>query len=313
MFNKLSPKTLAVIFVVLFVVAAFYVYYDSSHEERSFKSDIVNIDTAKITSIYIYPKATNHKEVKIFKEGKYWQVMLSNNKSVPADQGKIKNMINQLNEIKANSVAAQQESKWKEYKVDSSGTRVKVYEGGDNTLDLILGKLSYQQPRTMTTFVRVKGDQDVYEINGFLEFTFNQKPNYFRNNIVVNDDFTHWNRITYAYPDSSFQLVKDSTNHWMINNVKVDSAKVVTYLRTLSHLNGRDFIDNPDQSLLRKSNYTATIESSALGAVTLVAYVDPAQCIIHSSQNPESYFEGKSTNLWQKIFVGKSHFLKNKK
>ena len=88
MFNKLSSKTLAVIFIVLFVVAAFYVYYDSSHEERSFKSDIINIDTAKITSIYIYPKATNHKEVKIFKEGKYWQVMLSDNKSVPADQEK---------------------------------------------------------------------------------------------------------------------------------------------------------------------------------------------------------------------------------
>ncbi len=76
MFNKISSKTLAVIFVVLLVLAAIYIYYDSSHEERTFKRDIINIDTSKVTSISIYPKANNHKEVKIYKEGKNWQVQL---------------------------------------------------------------------------------------------------------------------------------------------------------------------------------------------------------------------------------------------
>ena len=79
-------------------------------------------------------------------------------------------MLIQLSEIKANSVAAQDESKWKELQVDSSGTRVKVYEGNDNTLDIVLGKFAYQQPRTMLTYVRVKGDNDVYEINGGILF-----------------------------------------------------------------------------------------------------------------------------------------------
>ena len=121
MFNKISSKTLTIIFVVLLVLAAIYIYYDSSHEERSFKRDIVNIDTSKVTSISIFPKATNHKEVKIFKEGKNWRVQLPNNNSVPADNSKIKSMLIQLSEIKANSVAAQDESKWKELQVDSSG------------------------------------------------------------------------------------------------------------------------------------------------------------------------------------------------
>ena len=313
MFNKISSKVLTIIFVVLLIFAAIYIYYDSSHEERSFRSDIVNIDTAKVTSISIYPKAANHKEVKIFKEGKNWQVQLANNNSVPAENSKIINLLNQLSEIKANSVAAQDESKWAEFKVDSSGTRVKVFEGNNNSLDIIIGKFSYQQqPRSMTTFVRVKGDKNVYEVNGFLEFSFNQRPDYFRNNTIVNDDDSHWNRLTFTYPDSSYQMTKDTTNHWVINKINVDSSKVVNFLRTLSHLSGTDFIDNPDQSLLNHAAHTLTIESSALGAITVSAYIDSTNYSIHSSQNPDAYFNGKTNKLWEKIFVGKNYFTKKK-
>ena len=314
MFNKISSKTLAVIFVVLLVIAAIYIYYDSSREERSFKSDIVNIDTAKVTSLSIYPKAYNHKEVKIFREGNNWEVKLANNNSAPAENSKITNLIYQLSKIKANGVAAQNESRWSEFKVDTSGTRVKVFEGNDNALDIIIGKFSYQQPRTMVTYVRVKGDKNVYETNGFLEFSFNQKPDYFRNNTLVNDDFSHWNRLTFTYPaDSSFQLIKDTTNHWRINKIDVDSSKTAVFLRTLSHLSGSDFIDNPNESLLNKAACTLTIESSALGAVTLSAYIDSTDYIIHSSQNPDAYFNGMKNNLKEKIFVGKNYFLIKKK
>ena len=313
MFNKISSKTLAVIFVVLLVLAAVYIYFGSSREERSFKTDIVNIDTAKVTSISIYPKANDHKEIKIFKEGKDWELQLTNNNTVPAENSKIKNLIFQLSKIKANSVAAQDESKWSEFKVDTSGTRVKIFEGNDNTLDIVIGKFAYQQPRTMMTYVRVKGDKNVYETNGFLEFSFNQKPDYFRNNTIVNDDASHWKRLTFTYPaDSSFQLIKDTTNHWNINKLKIDSTKTANFLRTLSHLSGSDFVDNPDESLLSKAAYTLTIGTSALGAVTISAYIDSTNYLIHSSQNPDAYFNGKKNNLKGKIFVGENYFKKKK-
>lgn len=312
MFNKISSKALTVIFVVLFVLAAIYIIYDSSREERSFKRDIVNIDTSKVTSLSIYPKANNHKEIKIYKEGNNWEVQLNNN-SVPADYSKIKNLIYQLSEIKANSVAAQDESKWSEFKVDTSGTRVKVFEGSDNTLDITLGKFAYQQPRTMMTYVKVKGDNNVYETNGFLEFSFNQKPDYFRNNTLVDDDMSHWSRLTFTYPaDSSFQMVKDTTNQWKINNINIDSSKAVNFLRTLSHLSGSGFVDNPDESLLNKAVYSLTIGSSALSTVTLSAYIDSSNYLIHSSQNPDAYFNGNKNNLKGKIFVGRNYFLKKK-
>ena len=311
MFKNISSKNLLIIFVVLLIIAAFFIYYDSLHEVRTFKRDIVRIDTTAVTAISIYPKTTNHKEVRLFKEGNYWEVRLDNNKSAPAEEPKIKNLINQLVELKANSVAAQDESKWSEYQVDSSGTRVKVFEGSDNTLDIVIGKFSYRQPRSMSSYVRITGDENVYEVNGFLEFAFNQKPDFFRNNTIVKDDFSNWEKLTHIYPaDSSFQVVKDTSGYWTINNARTDSAKTINFLRTLSRLTGSEFIDNPDRSLLGKANYTLTIESSAAGlggAITISAYSD--QLIVHSSQNPDSYFDGNANALWQKIFTGKNHFL----
>ena len=76
----------------------------------------------------------------------------------------MKNLLTQLIQIKAGSVAAQEESKWGEYKVDTSGTRVKVFEGEDNTLDITIGKFSYQNQYSMSSYVRVKGDKNVYQI-----------------------------------------------------------------------------------------------------------------------------------------------------
>ncbi len=318
MFKNISSRTLTIVFAVLLALAAFYVYYDSSHEERTFKKNIVDIDTTKVTAISIYPKANNHKEVRLFKEGKYWQVQLDNNKSVTAQESKIKNLLNQLAEIKSLGVAAQNADKWHEFQVDTVGTRVKIFEGSNNTLDITFGKFNYeQQTRSMSTAVRIKGDDNVYEVNGFLEFSFNQKADAFRDNYIVNDDMSHWNKLTFTYPDSSFQLVKDNSNQWSINNVRTDSAKTVNFLRSLSHLTGSDFVDNPDQSLLNKSNYTLTIQSTGFGAIDVSGFgtpstdaKSPAQFILHSSQNNESYFNGNTGKLWQKVFPGKNQFLK---
>lgn len=314
MFKNISSRNLFLVFGILLLLAIIFIYYDSTHEERTFNTDIVDIDTAKVTAISIYPKAVNHKEVKLFKEGKYWRVQLGNNKSFPAEPSKVTNLINMLGGIKVSSVAAQSESKWKEFNVDTSGTRVKVFEGNDNTLDMTIGKFSYQQQfRSMSSYVRVKGDENIYEVNGFLEFAFNQKADYFRNSILVNDDFNNWKRLSFTYPDSSFHLAKDSSGRWLINDLRADSAKTVNYLRVLSNLSGSGFIDNPDQSLLNKAAYTLTIESSALGGIRLSAFVKPDQFIIQSSQNPDAYFDGNASVLWKKIYVGRKSFMKKGK
>lgn len=308
---KMSSKTLLIVFLLMLVLAVVFIYYDSTHEERTFEKDIVNIDTAKVTSILLYPKVTNHKEVKIFKEGNYWHVRLDNNKNTSADEAKVRELLNQLLRVKASSLAAKDESKWNEYQVDSTGTRIKIFEGNKNTLDLIIGKFTFRQPRTMASYVRLKGDKYVYEVENFMDFAFNRKPNEFRVNKIVGDDYTHWKKLTFSYPaDSSFQMVKDTSDYWTISNIRTDSAKTIDFLRTLSNTTSNEFIDDPDQTLLLKPAYTLTIESSAIGSIVVQAFADTAQMIIRSSQNSEAYFDGKANALWKKIYPGKNQFFK---
>jgi len=307
MFNKLSTKTLLIIFTLLLVAVVIYMYYDSTHGERTFRSSLVSIDTADVTAIYLYPKATKHREVKLFKDDNQWKVSLKGNRSVLVSKGKVKNLITQLLQIKPVSVAAQNKSKWSEYNVDSSGTEVKVYEDNKNTLDLTIGKFTYQRPRSMMTYVRVAGDDNVYLVNGFVGWSFNHNANYFRDNYLINGNEANWSKVSFDYPaDSSFQLVKVK-GKWMINGKLTDSTKTMNYLNSISHLTNSNFVDNFDQSILTKPKYTVTINSSALGKIKISGYENNNLILLHSNENPDSYFNGKTNKFWQKLFIGKKH------
>jgi hypothetical protein len=310
MFNKVSNKTLIIIFGALIAIAAIYIIVESNQGESTFKTDIVNIDTSKVTAISIYPRATNHQEVRLYKEGsKNWKVKLFNNQIANVPENKIKSLLGMLVTVKPTRVAAQNKSKWAEFKVDTAGTRVKVFEGNDNTLDLIVGKFSFQQPRQMNTFVRLNGEDEVYETQGFLDMAFNQKPDYFRNNSLVNDDQANWKKLTFTYSDSSFELVKND-NYWTINGIKTDSAKTANYLRVLSHLSSSSFVDNPSDAGLGHADFTLTIESTSLGGIVLSDFGGTDASIITSTENDGSYFNGKQNGLFQKIFIGKRHLFK---
>jgi len=313
MFNKLSTKTLIILFSVLLLIVVAFLLYDSQHGERSFRSEIISIDTSKVTSINIYPKQNNHKLVKIFKDGNYWKVNLDNNKTADVPHQKVENIFRELLNIKPLSVAALGKNKWKEFQVDdTSGTKIKIFENGNNTLDLTIGKFAFQRPKSIFTYVRVGDDENVYKINGMPGFTLNQDVNYFRDGRIVNDNFSNWSKLNFTYPaDSSFVLEKKNKN-WMADNRVVDSAEVSNYLRTLSNLANQNFIDNFDKSNFKKALYTLTINSSSKGGITIAAYKVNNEYILHSSTNPDAYFDASKNDLLIKIFVGKRKFYNKK-
>ncbi len=313
MFNKLSIKSLGIIFGILLVIVAAFMIYDANHGERSFRKDLVSIDTSKVTAVYIYPRSINHREVKLYKAGNKWKVQLIGKQSAEVPNNKIQSLFSSLLEIKPLGVASSEEQSWKNYQVDSTGTRVNVYEGNDMVADLIIGKFAFERPRTMLSYVRVNGDNNVYTTNGFLDFTFNHDANYFRNNHLINSDFNNWTTLTFTYPsDSSFVLQKVN-NKWEIGGKTTDSLTTAGYLRALSEKTNSNFIDNPRESLLDKASYTLTIEGKSVSPIIVSAYEGPSQIVLHSSENPQSYFDGKKNNFWHSIFMNKKHFFPAKK
>ncbi len=313
MFNKLSIKSLGIVFGILLLIVVVFMIYDANHGERSFRKNLVAIDTSKVTQINIYPRSINHREVKLYKDGSAWKVEINKNLSAKIPENKIQDLFSNLLEIKPTGVAASGREFWKDYQVDTSGTEIKVYQGNDNVLDMIIGKFAFERPRTMLSYVRVNGDDNVYITDGFLSYTFNHDANYFRNNYVINSEYSDWNKLTFTYPaDSSFSLVKEK-NKWYLNGKPADSAETANYLRGISQKTNSNFIDNPSESLLSRAECTLTIESSNARPIIISAYENPSQVVLNSSQNPGSFFDGKKNNFWHSIFVGKEHFFKKKK
>jgi len=307
MFQTVNNKILGIIFGLLLLAGIFLFLFDGGKSERTFRDVLVNIDTSAVTEILIYPKSQNHKEVKLYKDNDEWRVTLPSGGNAKVANQRISDLFTQLEAIKPKRLAARDESKWSELQVDSTGSRVKVFQGSKLSLDLVIGRFSFQQPRTMNTFVRLYNDKDVYEVDGFLDMTFNQGANIFRDGTVIKSDQNSWQQIQFTYPaDSSFQLVK-SGNNWLLNGKVTDSLKTANYLNRLANLSNNNFVNDVKIDPASTPTFSINITTTDLKFIEIKGYQDSTSFLIHSSQNPEAWFDGSS--LSKTIFVGKSSFL----
>lgn len=205
MFNKKSNKTLWIIFAILLVATILIFTTESTKNERTFKKDIVSIDTSSVTEILIYPKSSMGTEVKLTKINNSWNVVLESGKQYLVPRAKIKNLLNQILAIKPKRLASRSKQKFNEYEVnDSLATRIIVNEGSNEVLNLIIGKFAFQQPRSMSTFVRLADDTDIYEVDGFLDMTFNKSADNFRDETIIKSDKNKWNTLKFEHSKMVF-------------------------------------------------------------------------------------------------------------
>ena len=299
----MSNKKLIIVFVVL-VVAAVIIYFPSSEKtERTFKTELVDVDTSAISEIVISPKKLNGGSYKIFKENDIWKSDLENGKTVSVPKEKADRLIDQILSIKPLRLASRSKSKWAEFEVDTSATRLVVKEGSTTTLDVMIGKFLFQQPRSVSTYVRLSEETDVYLVEGFLSMSFNQDANSYRNNTIVSGDSKSWDQLAFSYPaDSSFQMTKIE-DKWFSNNIQLDSANTEKYLSGLSRLNNSNFVDDINVSTLTPE-YRLTISSEGNTFATVSGYKIDTLLVVNSSMNSESYFDASQNKFIEKLFVG---------
>lgn len=303
-----SNKILGIVFTILVVIILFMFVFDGGKNERTFREVLVEIDTSKIDNVTIITK--EKEEVKLFKENDSWFVNIGENKSALVPESKTKSLFNQLLQIKPKRLAARSESKWNEFEVDTSGVRVQVKDGGSTELDLVIGKFIFQQPRSMSSYVRLYQDKDVYEVDGFLQMQFNQGANSYRNGKLIEKDFNSWTKVTYEYPaDSSFELVKVN-DKWLSVDGDIDSTKAVNFLRQLQNKSSTEFADDIELATLSDYEYLLKIETEEGENIEIKAFGINDRSLITSSENPESVFEGNKNDYLNSIFVGINKFTK---
>ncbi|MEA3444159.1 MAG: DUF4340 domain-containing protein [Bacteroidota bacterium] len=306
----MKSKTLLIILAILVILLSLNYYMDIKKGDRTLLADLVDADTSEISTISIYPKAFNKKEIKFIKEGDEWMLAFDDIKT-GTDENTMKSILGEIQNLKPARLASTSDSKWEKYEVnDSLGIEVKITDNDGELTELVFGKFDYnQQNRKSASYVRLAGEEEVYAVDGYLSMTFDRGPESFRNRSLIEANHLLWTRITYNYPgDSSFVMISEK-GRWHIDGIGTDSLSTTNYLASMSRLGGNQFVDDFDISQSTPS-HTIVFEGENLETITLDAYPtgDAHGYAIVSSENKHAIVSGGS-DLFDRTFISKNTYL----
>jgi len=324
MFNKLNNKVLIIIFAVLALLVVLFFIYDSHHGERSFKSNLFTVDSAKVTSITIYPKTKSKrpcmqagKEVKLVKTGNNWEVKCDN-KSYPADTTSLKRILQALSHVKVESVACLDNSCWKDYDItDTSSTHVVVEQDNKVVADFRTGRISVAQSSNgqyygrgrngdVKSHIRVADDDRVYVVDGFLSMMFGDQPSIYRNKSLFSFNEDLLTKLTFTYSgDSSFTLTK-TMGKWMLDDKTADSTETARFLNDIKASQNSEFDDNLAQ--FPEAAYKLRIEGNNMPTIEVSGAVIGKKYFVKSSANASAIFGSKNAYLFNSLFKSRNNF-----
>lgn len=286
------------------LVAIYFIIEFTGGKERSksYRSTLVDIDTAKVSGMVIEKEGKSLLIERV--NASEWLVELENGKKVKAKASSVKSSLNNLNTIEPSRLASKDPGKWKDYQVDSAGTRVKVIEDGDQALDIILGRFGVKDQRSYFTYVRLFDDDEVYTVDNFMGISFSNDPSSFREQMFFRTKKDSIHTISFNYPDSSFVLTK-SESSWLIDNNVADSTNTADFISKLTYTTSKEFVD--DVESFGTPEISVVIEANGEDNLTISGYSIPGKSLVLSSSlNPEAYFQDQA--LVDKFLKGKTYF-----
>lgn len=298
--KRLSNGKLIGLLLALCLIYFVVDFTGSKSKSKSLRTELVEIDTAKVSQITV--EAPGKTKVQLEKVQGEWELTLDNGKKVVASATAVDNALYALLSIKPSRMATKSEAKWKDYQVDSAGTRVKVFEGGSNTLDLVIGRFGMEGQRAYHTFVRLFEDKEVYVAKDFMGFSVSSDASAYRDQVFARITKDSVAAITFNYSaDSSFRLERLG-DVWQANGSPADSASVAKYLGGLGYVNGKEFMD--EEKELTVPVMSATVDMNNGQTILFDAYQKEGEWVFHSSDNELGYF--KDATILDKVFVGLS-------
>jgi len=276
-----------------------------ARKTRSFKAELVQVDTASLTRIVIATSDEPEFTLTRQDDGSWW---VTNGKvSAPALRSVVTPMLATLTHIEAQRVAAKSADRWKDYQVDSTqGTRIRVYRGDKLLEDLVVGKFNFDpQLQSATAYVRLGDAPEVYAVDGFVAMNLAQDFDSFRKKTITKLDRNEIERIA-CQGEPAWELRRDSTA-WLLDGEPADSASVARYLASLVSVSGHEFADDFDPNVAGSPEKVLRIARKApKPEVVIECWRDTTRekpFVIHSSLNPDAFFASDSSGVFRRLFL----------
>jgi len=316
MFRNVSNLTLIIILAILAAIYLGVSVFNKSSRQSSLSKNLVDFDPEKVTAFEILAPEDS---VFLVRENGDWKLKLKEGKIVDAEDKAAANALESLLKIKPSRLATKNKENWKDYEVDESGTRVKVFVKGKTVADLVIGRFGMnQRPGSQPmyggmgqfySFVRLAEKPEVYAANDFMSYSVPSNSASYRNKVLLNVERDSIAGIHFTYPaDSSFSLIR-SEGTWMAGDMEADSAAVASYLSDIRYQSQNEFADQYDRQSLGQPSLKAEIKMKGEDDVSLEAFLAPGQTWILSSSKNENLFKADSATIAE-IFPGKGMFIR---
>jgi hypothetical protein len=232
---KRSTWILIAVLCVL-LVAAYFVLQRPGESSSSGSTGkmLVDYDSAAVDKIDVSGPAGH---VVLAREAGSW--MLTEPLRYKADPTLVGSTLSAGKRIELTSLVSTNQQKQSLFKLDSTGTLVKILQEGTEKAGFLIGKPS----QTYTeTYVRREGADEVYLASGFFSSMFQRRPNDWRDKTIFQQGQDAIPGVTMHFGDTTFTLTKTDTL-WMIDGQRANDDAVRSFLAALADFKTDEFID----------------------------------------------------------------------
>lgn len=300
-----NQRLLGILVVLVLVYAALEFLGKDSSRSTSFQHHLVQIDTAQITKIAIDNPSSS---VTLVRDEGQWKIPLQNSESAIAMNQRVENMLRSIQPLSPSRIATNDPSKWRDYQVDSTGTRLRIFTGPSPAIDLIIGRTGQQGQGQFYTFVRPGNQKEVFVIDDFMGSVVSASSLHYRDQKILTLNTDSVRSVQFDYPNGeSFTLeLKDSL--WQVDGMVADSANTAGYLQEIRNITSTQFANDISTIAEKRPQSSLLIRVNGSPETLIDQYVGPNdEIILHSSQNPVNYFA--DTALVNTLFPLKEYFL----
>ncbi|MDX1618870.1 MAG: DUF4340 domain-containing protein [Balneolaceae bacterium] len=240
-----ATKSLTIIFVSLLAITAMVKWIGNPSSSEAFRTQLIEVDTTRVDKIVV-ETPTEDRRITLRKTDNGWQVTgNSDGESYPADAASVERAMEQLHGLNVQAVATRDPEKHTRFKVDSTGTKVGLYDGEAELAAIMIGAPQIVSRREFNSYVRPAGENAVYTVEGFLGSIFGRDVDGWRNKVVWDLEQDKISRIDFQFPaDSSYSITKAGENAWVSGSDTLQAGSLSTITRRLGTLRASGFVDS---------------------------------------------------------------------
>lgn len=245
----------AVLAAVLFALIA--IYWVMSQSEPVAKTDIplVQADSASITYMKII---TSTDTTELRKEGDGWKVM--GEKVFPANTQNVGRALQRFSQMSKKAMVTDKPDRYPEFEVDAAKGVLVNFSANGKENSIFLGKAG---PTMQTSYARIEGQKEVWEIGGNHASTFKRQRTDWRDKTITALPMDSIRKVTISLDNSLLVLERqDTVWHATENGVEFPAVKqnVERITRMLSRMNTVEFADTLTESTFANPKGVVTAE-----------------------------------------------------